>query len=290
MKAMLKASILLNLALLGGMIFVLANQREKETALTHGLTVANAPEPAEAVPVPVAPASVQSDVEAAPFRWSRLVSAKDYRTYIANLRAIGCPESTIEDIVRGDTQRAFSWERRQLNLDGSGKGPWSQAREMQLVSGLLRGQSSIAPAALEPGAKNPIGPNSDGEVALSYPLFLQDVNWNAVGFAADQRAAIAQVRQQFQSEINNLNQSPGNTANQNAGAGDTAHPSANPNPSDSTGLTQWQTALQNADDQLQALLGAQGYEAYKQQQYYAWYQPQILAGNQTINPEAFSSK
>ena len=53
-------------------------------------------------------------------------------------------------------------------------------------------------------------------------------------------------------------------------------------------------AFQNADNQLQALLGAQGYAAYEQQQYYAWYQPQVMAdagdGNLTINPEAFSLK
>ena len=53
-------------------------------------------------------------------------------------------------------------------------------------------------------------------------------------------------------------------------------------------------ALQNADDQLRDLLGAQGYMAYEQQQYYAWYQPQVVAaaraGNLTINPEAFSLK
>ena len=52
--------------------------------------------------------------------------------------------------------------------------------------------------------------------------------------------------------------------------------------------------MQNAADQLQTLLGAQGYAAYEQQQYYAWYQPQVLAnaggGNLTINPAAFSLK
>ena len=46
------------------------------------------------------------------------MSGKDYRVYIANLHAVGCPEATIEDIVRGDTERAFAWERNQLSLDG----------------------------------------------------------------------------------------------------------------------------------------------------------------------------
>ena len=35
------------------------------------------------------------------FRWSQLEST-DYRQYIANLRAIGCPELTLRDIIMTD--------------------------------------------------------------------------------------------------------------------------------------------------------------------------------------------
>lgn len=307
MKATLKVSILLNLALLGAVIVILANQREKKTAVAPGLTEAKPTAITGAVPAPVALALAQSNAAPAPFHWSQLMSAKDYRLYIANLRAIGCPEATLEDIVRGDTGRAFSWERRQLNLDGSGDGPWSQAREMQLVASLLNGPSSTEGAALAHGTKSlmkvndgsqvvqaPVPPQSAGATTSSYPLFLQNVNWSGMGFSPDQQAAIAQVRQQFQSEINGANQTPGDTANQSARVAGSADPSSNPEPNIATPLAQWQTALQNADDQLQAQLGAQGYAAYEQQQYYAWYQPQVLANaegaNLTINPEAFSSK
>jgi len=248
------------------------------------------------------------------------MSGKDYRAYINNLRAIGCPEPTIEDIVRGDADRAFSWERNQLGLNGSGNGPWSRAREMQLVASLLDGQpltemasstgimdtrieedgDAVAEAtASAQSAANQARESADGEVAgttasspsphpASYPLFLQNVNWSALGFTADEQAAIAQVRQQFQSEINNLNQNSGNAVNQNGAT-------SNPNLNSASALAQWQNALQNADDQLRGLLGGQGYLAYEQQQYFAWYQPQVVAANSsgehlTINPQGFSLK
>jgi hypothetical protein len=39
-----------------------------------------------------------------------------YRDFVANLRAADCPESTVEDIVRGNVERAFYAKRVELNL------------------------------------------------------------------------------------------------------------------------------------------------------------------------------
>jgi hypothetical protein len=295
MKATLRISIWLNLALLGGLIFVVANWRQKESASALALSEARSPAPVATAPT----APALSGMESEPFRWSRLESTKDYRIYVANLRAIGCPEATLEDIVRGDADRAYSWERNQLGLDEAGAGPWSRSREMQLVASLLGGQLPTEAAASAQSTGNSIEENSGGEVAQtpvpsqgakaeapSYPLFLQNANWSALGFDADQQAAIAQVRQQFLGEINGLNQNPNDSAGQNSNP-------AIPSSSNPAPLTQWQTALQNADNQLRDLLGGQGYMAYEQRQYYAWYQPQVVAANAeakplTINPGAFS--
>jgi hypothetical protein len=229
-----------------------------------------------------------------------------HRLYLANLRAIGCPEPTIEDIVRGDAARAFSWERSQLGLDGSGAGPWSRLREMQLVASLLGGQPSTVAAVSMQNTKNPTEANS-GEVAQppvppqgtetavpSYPLFLQkNVNWSALGFTADQQAAIAQVRRQFLNEVGSLNQNSNASVDQNPNS---TNPDVSPtasNPNDSVPLSQWQSALQNADEQLRDALGFQGWMAYEQQQYDAWYHAQVEAahgGHLTINTPAFSLK
>src|SRR6266436_7828684 len=38
------------------------------------------------------------------FRWTQLES-EDYRTYIARLRSIGCPEQTIRDLIIADIDK-----------------------------------------------------------------------------------------------------------------------------------------------------------------------------------------
>jgi len=43
----------------------------------------------------------------APFHWSA-VEAGDYRQYIANLRAVGCPEQVIRDIICADLNQVFA--------------------------------------------------------------------------------------------------------------------------------------------------------------------------------------
>lgn len=302
MKTALRISIWLNLILLGTLSLILIRPR-KEPML---------PAPSSSKPKPLtqtravadSPASPQA--QSKPFRWSQIESKKSYRIYIANLRAIGCPERTIEAIIWSDADQAFEWERKQLNLDGSGNGPWSQLQETQLVANLLgkapptfastsgsgetvaNGREGVNETAhASGGVQNQTTPVDGGEsnksqgqnateVASAYPLFLQNVNWGAMGFNADQQAAIAQVRQQFQNEVAGLNQN----SSQNDG--------------NSTGAKRWQAALQNANTQLNGLLGEQAYTAYEQQQYYAWFQPQVMAnmegGNLNINPAAFSVK
>lgn len=48
----------------------------------------------------------------APFRWGDVESA-DYRVYMANLRAIGCPERTIRDIIVADVDQLFIQRMRE---------------------------------------------------------------------------------------------------------------------------------------------------------------------------------
>jgi hypothetical protein len=44
--------------------------------------------------------------KAEPFDW-RTVESTDYRQYVANLRAIGCPEKTLRDIIMADVTDLF---------------------------------------------------------------------------------------------------------------------------------------------------------------------------------------
>ncbi len=205
--------------------------------------------------------------------------------------------------------RAFTWERQQLNLDGSGNGPWSQAREAQMVASLLGGEPvARGTSAAETG--DSAGMNSQGnalgqissagaQTAPSAPLFLQNVNWSALGFTPAQQATIAQVRQQFQNQTANQNQSSTEPATQNAGANNPGDVSVspgggaqNPGSGDSAAPTKWQNAVQEANNELSGLLGAQAYAAYEQEQYLEWYTPQVQAAAASeapliINPDNF---
>jgi len=51
------------------------------------------------------------------FRWSEIES-DDYRKYIANLRAVGCPENTIKDIILTDVMKLFAARRGQFAHNG----------------------------------------------------------------------------------------------------------------------------------------------------------------------------
>lgn len=51
------------------------------------------------------------------FHWSQIESA-DYRKYIANLRAIGCPEETIKDFIMTDLMRHYARRRGELRDNG----------------------------------------------------------------------------------------------------------------------------------------------------------------------------
>jgi len=60
-----------------------------------------------------------------PFRWSQIES-EDYQQYAANLRAVGCPEHTIETIVGSELVDVFARERaelRQHELSSSNPSP-----------------------------------------------------------------------------------------------------------------------------------------------------------------------
>jgi hypothetical protein len=107
-KLPLLLSVLLNLILAGWLMLLLGARRQQ---------------PIGAPPTTVSPESVASRAQqrgaaraalrlteaprVVPFDW-RQVEAPDYKQYIDNLRAIGCPEKTIRDIVVADVNDLFS--------------------------------------------------------------------------------------------------------------------------------------------------------------------------------------
>src|SRR5687768_13395855 len=103
LRALLILSIAANLYL--GWI---AYRASKPTPPLQKVSAATRPTPAVR-----AYTATQTNTTPKQFNWQS-VEAEDYHVYIANLRAIGCPEETIEDIVIADVFKLFEEKKRQL--------------------------------------------------------------------------------------------------------------------------------------------------------------------------------
>jgi hypothetical protein len=161
----MKVALVITVALLNGSWTAALLRRTGTPAPSHDLVAANPPAVApsprlEAVRRGEAPAG------AAPsFHWRQLEST-DYPTYIANLRAIGCPELTIRDIIIADVRAHFRQSFRSARL-GEGRQPGAtgapvdssldsdgfspEERQVLTVLGMLdAGPSSDVPLVITP--------------------------------------------------------------------------------------------------------------------------------------------
>ena len=67
------------------------------------------------------------------FGWQQ-VEATDYRQYIANLRAIGCPEETIQDIVVADVNQLYGSRAKALRAASTNRYEYWKPRSSGLGS------------------------------------------------------------------------------------------------------------------------------------------------------------
>ena len=109
MKITTKLSLALNALLASGVLWLAGAGARPELRgdFTHFLTnrvlrVKSQPKPPLATEL--GPELVEPNE---PFHWAQLESA-DYRVYLANLRGIGCPETTVRDILIADVNDLFN--------------------------------------------------------------------------------------------------------------------------------------------------------------------------------------
>ena len=125
------------------------------------------------------------------------MSTNGYRAFVENLRAAGCPEATVEDIVWGDTGRAYSVMRGRLRVSPSDAGPWSAQSQMQMVAYFLgQGPAPQAPAEMPP---LPL-------LAGTPPMVLQNVDLSPLNLSEDQTQALANIRDTFWKTVSGVNQ------------------------------------------------------------------------------------
>ena len=250
MNMRLKISLLVNLLLLGALIFVGTEARPPVTAAKPAAPPARPPEvsAAAAAPAPVPAPVVAPAVTPVPFRWSQLDSA-DYSAYVKNLRAIGCPEPTLRAIVTADVQAAFSVYAQKLNetLASRAGASWATRLATVLSDQALRdelqrlpdeaaekiddllGITHPAPAELaEAGGENSVSE----PVTVTMPLAFREVDPATLNLNEEQAQALADLRQQFMEQIGTTN-----------------------HPDDPAYLQRWQQTQPQADNMLRAMLG-----------------------------------
>ena len=253
---MSRISLLLNLALFAGLIFLWAEKRNaaSETSTPVQVTVSPSATAAPAVIAETAPR-----VEPLPFRWSQLESP-DYRTYIINLRGIGCPEATLRAIVTDDLNIVYRKRSGELvqKLDALISRPlvvqFNSFNEQQAIKAELSklpgeeyaeicdflglkpapGQVATALPAVQPEEPSP-------ELPVTMPLVFQNIDPATLGLSEEQNQMIANLRQDFLKQVGGLSQD----------ASDPAY------------RTRWQQAQPNADNMLQAVVGNEVYTKFQ---------------------------
>jgi len=233
--------------------------------------------PAQAVAVSAPP--IVQQAESQPFNWSQLESA-DYRTYIKNLRGIGCPEATLRAIVTEDVgalyrKRSRELEQKLADINNSSwsvqfrsfnsqqtlkaelqKLPGEEAAEIADLLGLQPTPAQEVAMNTTPSSQADATPSSQvGATPASQlsrsrnssqsppvlPLVFQNVDLHALNLNNQQVQAINDLRQSFVDAIGGLNQDP----------------------QDPAYLDRWQKAQPEADLILQGMLGIMAWETYQ---------------------------
>jgi hypothetical protein len=248
-----KVSLLLNLGLAAGVICLLLRERRADskgaTQLTTKIATSSTPQAGSTFA-----ASVSAETLAQPFRWASIEST-NYRTYIANLRGIECPERTIRDLITADVDASvYSPTREQLKQKLEGKikaapegAVFAQdeyerglerlkAEEAALIASLLGMQNPEASAGAVVSRSH--GRNDQ---PAEMPLVFQDVDPSALHLTDSQAAIINEIRQDFLQQVGGPNQDPNDPAYRQ----------------------RWLPAQRQADDMLKGMLGSTFVQNYQ---------------------------
>jgi hypothetical protein len=222
MKTVLKISILLNMTLLGGLIFVAVDGR-KPISRPILVMAENKPQTMDAVRTEH---QASSGMKPAPFSWSQLESA-DYHTYIKNLRGIGCPEPTVQAIVAADVRNHYNAKYQELEqkLKALDDAPLSKrlasyndrqalVAELQKLPGEEASMSAdlqaVQTASTQAAARTMAGIQSREEPVL--PLVFQNVDLAKLNLNGRQIKLVSNLREEFVDAIGGLNQNPNDPA------------------------------------------------------------------------------
>jgi hypothetical protein len=135
------------------------------------------------------------------FHWSQLEST-DYRQYIANLRAIGCPESTLRDIIMTDVMRLYAQRRGQYYQNGRPFKFWETDEKRKLKQTQLEErEKQLAQIDRELPAvlRELLGVNYEREIN-KYFVDTDEDNRRLAFLSDDKRSRLMALRDQFEGQ------------------------------------------------------------------------------------------
>jgi hypothetical protein len=204
MKIRLAALVcLLNLTLLGvgyfwlGVYFKSREARNTPPAVLR--TDASQPHPAPAPAASALPPPPVVVYKTNQFQWSQLEST-DYRQYIANLRAIGCPEATVRDIIITDVMRLYAARRGQFYQNGRPFKYWETDEKRKLKQTQLEereAQLARIDKELPAVLRELLGINYEREVN-KYFIDAEEDDRRLAFLSGDRRAQVLALRDQFE--------------------------------------------------------------------------------------------
>ena len=159
-KTLLVTSLVVNVLLLGVAGFLLKQSPGRPVSPPPAVVQATNTNPSAvekpAMVLAPTPGTAAQTAGTNTFDWRRVESA-DYRQYIANLRASGCPEKTIRDIIAADVNEMFrarakgqaaSTNRHEYWKSGNPLGNLFSEEMVAKQQGAVQGEARVAHGAV----------------------------------------------------------------------------------------------------------------------------------------------
>jgi len=244
-------SLALNALLLGALVLPRL-QKTPVAPQPAAFTATPSPTPEAAA----AQANATLSTKPAAFSWSQLESS-DYPTYIANLRSISCPETTVRDIISADVEGLFRKRRKELSAQAQGSGMNlgvlnDQLRQLDLQQAQLLVKLLGPPAEETQEPKLETAENTAAPDAVTQPQPEQEKTAiPLILFApAAQEKLDPSQQEQLKTMVTQFTDAIGGP---------------NQNPNDPAYLERWNKAQEEFDELLYAKLGSDIYGELKNQ-------------------------
>jgi len=157
------------------------------------------------------PANPTMVYETNDFHWSQLEST-NYREFIANLRAVGCPESTIKDIIVTDVMRLYAQRRGQYYHNGRPFQYWETNDKRKLTEPQIEErdqQLAQIDKELPAVLRELLGINYERELN-KYFVDSDEDNSRLAFLSDDQRAQVLSLREEFEGKRERILYGPQN--------------------------------------------------------------------------------